>query len=269
MKRLTVLIMSMIILSLPARKALAQDVGDIAPDFTLQELSGATYTLSDERSKVVFLFFLGYGCPFCRSIGPSTESDVEEKFGSNENFLAIGLDTWNGTKSQLQGFKDLTGITYPLLLNASGVGGDYKTTYDRVWVVDQYGKIAFKGTQSATNDLSTAIIVIDNYLAAGGTGGNGNTDVAPEENNGLEFGELYPNPASHATSLSYRLNVPGKVTVGLTNIAGQTIKTLEEGMQTAGDHTLTINTLELDQGIYFLNIEAGNVHLVRKLSVIR
>ncbi len=35
--------------------------GDQAPDFTLQDLSGASYKLSDFRGKVVLLSLVGYG----------------------------------------------------------------------------------------------------------------------------------------------------------------------------------------------------------------
>jgi len=35
-------------------------LGDEAPNFTLQDLSGATYTLSDFRGKVVLINFFGY-----------------------------------------------------------------------------------------------------------------------------------------------------------------------------------------------------------------
>jgi len=35
--------------------------GDVAPDFTLQDLSGASYTLSNLTGQVVLLAFVGWG----------------------------------------------------------------------------------------------------------------------------------------------------------------------------------------------------------------
>lgn len=37
------------------------EVGGVAADFTLDAYQGGTYTLSDYRDKVVFLFVVGYG----------------------------------------------------------------------------------------------------------------------------------------------------------------------------------------------------------------
>jgi hypothetical protein len=37
------------------------EVGGVAADFTLDAYGGGTYTLSDYRDKVVFLFVVGYG----------------------------------------------------------------------------------------------------------------------------------------------------------------------------------------------------------------
>ncbi len=38
----------------------AVSVGDEAPNFTLTDTDGNTFTLSDQQGKVVLLFFMGY-----------------------------------------------------------------------------------------------------------------------------------------------------------------------------------------------------------------
>jgi cytochrome oxidase Cu insertion factor (SCO1/SenC/PrrC family) len=38
----------------------AVSVGDEAPDFTLTDTKGNTFTLSEQQGKVVLLFFMGY-----------------------------------------------------------------------------------------------------------------------------------------------------------------------------------------------------------------
>ena len=56
---------ALVFLSLTAGLATAVpgpgEVGGVAADFTLEAYGGGTYTLSDYRDKVVFLFVVGYG----------------------------------------------------------------------------------------------------------------------------------------------------------------------------------------------------------------
>ena len=42
----------------------AQTQGEDAPDFTLNKLGGGEFKLSDQKGKVVFIFWLGDKCPF-------------------------------------------------------------------------------------------------------------------------------------------------------------------------------------------------------------
>ena len=58
MKRLLLIF---IILLWPLLIKAQVDVGDPAPDFSYETLSGDTITLFDYRGQVVFLFFFGYG----------------------------------------------------------------------------------------------------------------------------------------------------------------------------------------------------------------
>ena len=41
-------------------------VGDVAPDFTLEMIDGSTFTLSEQRDKVVMLQFTAGWCGICR-----------------------------------------------------------------------------------------------------------------------------------------------------------------------------------------------------------
>ena len=54
---------SMVLAALISAAATAQALGpgDPAPDFTLNDVNGVPYTLSDYRGKVVLLALIGYG----------------------------------------------------------------------------------------------------------------------------------------------------------------------------------------------------------------
>lgn len=76
----------------------------------------------------------------------------------------MGLDQWNGNTSAVQGFKDATNVTFPLLKNASSVASSYGTTYDRLLIIDKEGKIHFKGTQLANKDIDTVVTKVNALL---------------------------------------------------------------------------------------------------------
>ena len=137
---------------------------DSAPNFELSALNGSTVKLSDFENKVVVLFFLGSSCSLCKAVAPSVESELYAAFNGNTEFALLGLDTWDGNNSALQSFKDLTDVTFPLLLKASGVAKNYETTYDRLVVIDKKGKIAHKGSRATTNDLATVKSKVEQLL---------------------------------------------------------------------------------------------------------
>ena len=83
------------------------------------------------------------------------------------------------------------------------------------------------------------------------------------------FGDLYPNPSRESSAIAFRVNHPGHLRADLFNITGQRIKLLKDEWHATGDYSLQINTSELDEGIYFLNIKSGQGQVIRKLAVIR
>jgi peroxiredoxin len=132
------------------------EMGSTAPAFTLKSLDGSNVSLSGFNNKVVVLFFFGNNCPSCKAAAPSVESMLAEPFASSTDYMLLGLDQWDGNAASVQAFKSATNVTFPLLLNASGVAADYKTTFDRIVVIDKSGKIVFSGKQSAATDIAAA-----------------------------------------------------------------------------------------------------------------
>lgn len=142
--------------------------GEAAPDFTYTSLDGSEFTLSDYEGEVVYIFFFGANCPHCRENGPVTENKIHQEFINNPKFTALGLDTWNTSASEVESFKNVTGITYPLLLNARQSLLDYygnTSAYDRSVVVDAEGKIAYMGTDYVNTDADKVVEVIKEELA--------------------------------------------------------------------------------------------------------
>lgn len=135
-----------------------------APDFSLTSLDNKTVKLSDYSNKVVVLFFFGNECPSCKAAAPKVNSDLFTPYESRTDYQILGLDQWDGNAAKVQGFKNTTSVGFPLLLNASGVVTSYKSTYDRLVVIDKAGKIVFSGTQGASSDISSVKAKVDELL---------------------------------------------------------------------------------------------------------
>lgn len=142
-----------------------EDVGGIAPAFTLLSTYGDSVSLADYKGNVIVLFFLGNACPSCKSVAPSVERDLNGAYDTYSQYTILGLDQWDGNKDELNAFRETTHVTFPLLLMASGVASEYGTTYDRLVVVDQEGKIAFKGRSTTYNDLDDVKDLINTLLS--------------------------------------------------------------------------------------------------------
>ena len=68
----------------------------------------------------------------------------------------------------------------------------------------------------------------------------------------------YPNPFSSNTTIAYSLPFSGKVTIEIRNSMGETVETLVNEIQTAGDHSLKLTSAGLPQGVYTAAIRLSN-----------
>lgn len=161
------LILASSCLSSTSSGGIDEAIGLDAPNFNYNSLTGEQISLSDFEGKVVYLFFYGAGCPHCRTNGPVTENFINRAFVGDSNFVALGLDTWNQSISSNEIFQEITGITYPLLLNAEQSLVDYygnTSAYDRSVVVDPEGKIAYMGSAFVNTDVGNVVEVIREQL---------------------------------------------------------------------------------------------------------
>jgi peroxiredoxin len=135
-----------------------------APDFSLTSSDNKTVNLSDSKNKVVVIFFFGNECPSCKAAAPRVSSVLDVPYANRADYQILGLDQWDGNAAKVQSFKTITSVAFPLLLNASSVAANYKTTYDRLVVIDKSGNIAFSGTQGAAADIDAVKAKVDALL---------------------------------------------------------------------------------------------------------
>jgi len=79
----------------------------------------------------------------------------------------------------------------------------------------------------------------------------------------------YPNPFNPTTVISYQLPFVSNVTLKVYDVLGREVKTLLEGQQTAGSHTVGFSADKLPSGVYFYSITAGSFHQVKKMVLMK
>lgn len=120
-------------------------VGDLAPDFTINEADGKTYKLSQLRGKVVMLQFTASWCSVCRTEMPFIEKDIwKEK--QNLGLVVLGIDRDEPVEKVLKFKKDI-GISYPLAMDPGaeifGLYAEKSAGVTRNVIIDRNGKIIF------------------------------------------------------------------------------------------------------------------------------
>lgn len=224
----------------------AQNVGSTAPDFTLNKLEGGTFTLSEQSGKVVFIFFFGNACPHCLANGPNTQTDIYELYKNNSNFVAIGVDTWNGNASAVQSYKTTTGIEYPLLLNGSALEASYSTTYDRIIVIDQQGIIKYKSSTVADKTTTAEANNIIASLLASPSG------ISDQKEHSKQF-LLSPNIVQNELKISNPFNMVQSVSIKIIDMTGKVVY-LSDYFEFSQD--IYINTSILKSGVYMLVVDS-------------
>lgn len=163
-----------LLLTAPAA-ALALQVGDAAPDFTLTDLHGEEHHLADycEDGKFVVLEWFNPGCPFVQKHHERLDT-MERTFADHAEkgavvWLAINSGApgkqGHGLQVNRKAAKDWE-LGYPVLLDESGeVGRAYgaKTT-PHMFIIDAQGKLRYQG--AIDDQPSPAGPAGTNYVAA-------------------------------------------------------------------------------------------------------
>ena len=112
---------------------------EVAPDFTLTDIDGNEFSLSDYRGKVVLLDFMGIHCAGCVEEIPHLRA-VHEKFGEDVVIISISTDPAD-TVERLKSFREEHGIGWTIARDTEGI---YYHKYG-VWVIPTLVLIDWEG----------------------------------------------------------------------------------------------------------------------------
>jgi hypothetical protein len=94
-------------------------------------------------------------------------------------------------------------------------------------------------------------------------------DPAPPQHVSLVLHQNHPNPFGPATRISYALPTADRVCLQVLNANGQVVHTVLDELQEAGSHSVLWNTGELDSGLYFYRLTAGEMSATRKAVILK
>ncbi|HNX85405.1 MAG TPA: T9SS type A sorting domain-containing protein [Bacteroidales bacterium] len=80
---------------------------------------------------------------------------------------------------------------------------------------------------------------------------------------------IFPNPVTDNASLKFTLDRPGSVQLRVYDLTGHCIQAKESGTFPVGEQQVVLQTEQLSQGIYFLEVAVNGMKNVQKLVVVR
>lgn len=93
--------------------------GFLAPDFTLDLLTGEMMTLSEQTGKVVIINLWASWCPPCRAEMPALQEVYLENRERGLEVMAVNT-TFQDQESAAASFVQEFGLTFPILMDRSG-----------------------------------------------------------------------------------------------------------------------------------------------------
>ena len=143
-------------------------VGDLAPDFTLPLTDGSTFTLSNQRGKVVMLQFTAGWCGVCRKEMPHIERDIWLPNKENTDFVLVGIDRVE-TLEDILPFIEGVGTTYPIAMDTNAdVFAKYalrESGITRNVLIDRDGKIVMLTRLFKEDEFAALVEKINTMLA--------------------------------------------------------------------------------------------------------
>lgn len=85
----------------------------------------------------------------------------------------------------------------------------------------------------------------------------------------FELLQNYPNPFNPSTTITYRMQMAGEVTIELYTIQGQQVRKLVNDFKPEGQHSFRLNGLDLASGVYIVRGIMGVQTETRKITLIK
>lgn len=163
-------------------------------------------------------------------------------FAIERGSTGVSDHSWKATSSGGDGFINIC---------------DGGTPYDGLYVDNGGLGFGYVAQDSFMGTISE--IMADRY-------GSLHVTAAPGE---FTVAQNSPNPFNPSTTIRFTIPAAGHVTVEVFNVAGQTVATLVDGQQEAGEHTVVFDGSRLAAGVYFYTVTAGAFMATKKMTLVK
>jgi len=124
------------------------DIGQPAPDFTLRDVYGKQFTLSEFKGKIVVLEWVNPDCPVSRGRHESQLMQKTYAKYADKDVIWLGIDSTHYAKPEtLRVYRAQKYLAFPILMDPEGKVGrlyDAKTT-PHMYVIDRQGRLVYAG----------------------------------------------------------------------------------------------------------------------------
>lgn len=248
------------------------DPGEEMNDFTLKsffknressEYEEGTFTVSENRGKVMWFGIFGTWCPACPSAEADMQNTIIKEFQGNPNVETFVINEVVSERDAIDWVKTWASHWYqrgPMLYDKTGDVGSTifkqlnvgNMPFGRGMIINQEGKVekAFFGHQPQMVIETIYKLLEDEALTSG----------VDDRQNMDESLTIFPNPFSDHCTISFGRNY-SEVKVELFNLAGK--KLLSQKFS----NTLSaqLNLGEMEDGVYVVHVNMDNKSLVQKI----
>ena len=201
----------------------------------------------------------------------------------------IGVDVADGISRLVDlSFRQRTGTTYPLLLQASTVGALYGFTQHNYAVIDHEGILRYRSVGAVARRFNEQVIRQHIELALGNLGSvflagdkgleqleaTAGEEMSEGQPWNFELERNYPNPFNSGTVIPFGVSSETEVHLQVFDVLGRPVVNLVVGRLQTGRYEANWEGRDAEgqlvpSGIYFYRLRSGNRAESRKMTLVR
>jgi photosystem II stability/assembly factor-like uncharacterized protein len=85
----------------------------------------------------------------------------------------------------------------------------------------------------------------------------------------FQLEQNFPNPFNPSTTIRYRIDKTGRVSLRVFNVIGGEVATITDETQAAGQHDVKFDATNLPSGLYFYRIQVGGLTEIRRMVLLK